>query len=1055
MASHRPPSDSARGEFRDCGSYGNPKPNPNPNPWTANLSKGCCYYTARPERRKGTWYTVTQRAVWTQPSQSLYLDGLSGHSQVRVCIWMGCLDTAKSEMVVREGCLYTARPERLKGTWYTVAQRAVWTQPSQSLYLDGLSGHSQVRDGCQGGLSGHSRVCDGVWIGCLDTAKVIEAESEFVSGWAVWTQPSQSLCLDGLSGHSQVRVCIWMGCLDTAKSEMVVREGCLYTARPERLKGTWYTVAQRAVWTQPSQSLYLDGLSGHSQVRDGCQGGLSGHSRVCDGVWIGCLDTAKVIEGVWKGCLYTARPERLKGTWYTVAQRAVSTQPIQSLYLDGLSEHSRVRVCIWMGCLDTADPSIKTKRYLVHRRSTGCLDTAKSDPRTTPHPLDLSHASSTYATPIRTTPRPLDIRHAHTTFATPIRTTPRPLDIHTPPRPTPRPLDLSHAHTNYATPLDLSHASTTYAPPPRHSPRPYDLRHASTTYATPPRPKSRLLDLRHAHTTYATPPRPKSRLHELRHAHTTYATPPRPKSRLHDLRHAHTTYATPPRPKSRLLDLRHAHTTFATPIRTTPRPLDIRHAHTNYAPPLDIRHAHTTYATPIRTTPRPLDLSHASSTYATPIRPSPRPYELRPAPSTFATPIRTTPRPLDIRHAHTTYATPIRTTPRPLDLSHASTTYATPIRPKPRPYDLRPAPLPKFLSLSQPIRGREIFVTSPEHVSQPVPANQVSAAECSMQSGRQAGRQADGCEIKMTKPKRGHRCPICSKFLNNVSQHLRNIHRVKNSEERKILNDLASGFTAIPPGLCPEEGCSSKIGHVAKHLKRHKDISKSRMEELLETARRETAIKLLSNLRSTQPTPPMVSRLDALSHPCENSACLQREEDIKTLMQRNHHLEKELAELKRKMSSQPSMTEAPFKTQRLHKIQTMRRKRKKRRRRRRKRRRRRRRKRMRWRRGRRRWWWWRRRTATVMVNSSCRIKWRHCHIWVSVGCHLTLASPLMCICPPLHQGLCCRTKLSGQSLQSYPAGVDFFLGTSICTQNAKNTAAVYCRKALLQRRSGG
>ncbi|KAK7881401.1 hypothetical protein WMY93_029810 [Mugilogobius chulae] len=121
-------------------------------------------------------------------------------------------------------------------------------------------------------------------------------------------------------------------------------------------------------------------------------------------------------------------------------------------------------------------------------------------------------------------------------------------------------------------------------------------------------------------------------------------------------------------------------------------------------------------------------------------------------------------------------------------------------------------------------------------------------------------------------------------------------------------------------------------------------------ERLSSACAERAAIEALldANLRSTQPTPPMVSRLDALSQPCaETLPALQREEDIKTLMQRNHHLEKELAELKRKMSSQPSMTEAPIQntkaTQNTNDEEEEKKRRRKRRRR----------KRMRWRRGRR------------------------------------------------------------------------------------------------------
>ncbi|KAK7881479.1 hypothetical protein WMY93_029888 [Mugilogobius chulae] len=174
-------------------------------------------------------------------------------------------------------------------------------------------------------------------------------------------------------------------------------------------------------------------------------------------------------------------------------------------------------------------------------------------------------------------------------------------------------------------------------------------------------------------------------------------------------------------------------------------------------------------------------------------------------------------------------------------------------------------------------------------------------------------------EINMTKPKSGHRCPICSKFLNNVSQHLRNIHRVKQAEERKILNDLASGFTVIPPGLCPVEGCNSKINYVAKHLRRHKDIPKSKIEELLESARREAAVKLLSDLRSSNPSPPMVSRLHTTSQPCDDPGCLQREEELNCLMQRVRQLEKENSDLRLRISLQtsragPQMTKVPSPT---------------------------------------------------------------------------------------------------------------------------------------------
>ena len=105
----------------------------------------------------------------------------------------------------------------------------------------------------------------------------------------------------------------------------------------------------------------------------------------------------------------------------------------------------------------------------------------------------------------------------------------------------------------------------------------------------------------------------------------------------------------------------------------------------------------------------------------------------------------------------------------------------------------------------------------------------------------------------MTKTKQTGECPICGKVLLFIAKHLREIHSLKNSQERAILNGLATGRTLVPPGPCPVPlpGCPVHTLNLEKHLHlMHSDLSK------------DTAIHKLAFLRATEPDPPMVSTLD-------------------------------------------------------------------------------------------------------------------------------------------------------------------------------------------------
>ena len=117
----------------------------------------------------------------------------------------------------------------------------------------------------------------------------------------------------------------------------------------------------------------------------------------------------------------------------------------------------------------------------------------------------------------------------------------------------------------------------------------------------------------------------------------------------------------------------------------------------------------------------------------------------------------------------------------------------------------------------------------------------------------------------MTKTKQTGECPICGKVLLFIAKHLREIHSLKNSQERAILNGLATGRTLVPPGPCPVPlpGCPVHTLNLEKHLHlMHSDLSKDRLDREILALKRATAIHKLAALRATETDPPMVSTLD-------------------------------------------------------------------------------------------------------------------------------------------------------------------------------------------------
>ena len=126
----------------------------------------------------------------------------------------------------------------------------------------------------------------------------------------------------------------------------------------------------------------------------------------------------------------------------------------------------------------------------------------------------------------------------------------------------------------------------------------------------------------------------------------------------------------------------------------------------------------------------------------------------------------------------------------------------------------------------------------------------------------------------MTKPKDIGECPLCGKIIHTVARHLREVHLLKNTQERLILNHLATGRTLIPAGPCPLPlpGCSSHLLNLEKHLQsQHSNLSGQSVDREIKALKRAAALSKLAALRATSPDPPMVSVLDLEQHQAEQT----------------------------------------------------------------------------------------------------------------------------------------------------------------------------------------
>ncbi|XP_041929933.1 uncharacterized protein LOC121694073 [Alosa sapidissima] len=105
-------------------------------------------------------------------------------------------------------------------------------------------------------------------------------------------------------------------------------------------------------------------------------------------------------------------------------------------------------------------------------------------------------------------------------------------------------------------------------------------------------------------------------------------------------------------------------------------------------------------------------------------------------------------------------------------------------------------------------------------------------------------------------------CSVCGRVYTAMSYHLVTRHLVINTEERAILLNLASGRTPIRSDPCPAVGCAYHSSQLDKHLKGHSELTPAQRARLLKSAKERKALRLLADLRATNPSVPMATALD-------------------------------------------------------------------------------------------------------------------------------------------------------------------------------------------------
>lgn len=92
--------------------------------------------------------------------------------------------------------------------------------------------------------------------------------------------------------------------------------------------------------------------------------------------------------------------------------------------------------------------------------------------------------------------------------------------------------------------------------------------------------------------------------------------------------------------------------------------------------------------------------------------------------------------------------------------------------------------------------------------------------------------------------------------------HLVRVHDIDNAEERALLVALAIGTVKCQKEPCPVPACHHVDKDLIHHLETHWEVSWPDRQDLLAKVKRTITIRMLAELRATDPKPPLRTNLD-------------------------------------------------------------------------------------------------------------------------------------------------------------------------------------------------
>ncbi|KAG7259145.1 hypothetical protein CRUP_013361 [Coryphaenoides rupestris] len=122
------------------------------------------------------------------------------------------------------------------------------------------------------------------------------------------------------------------------------------------------------------------------------------------------------------------------------------------------------------------------------------------------------------------------------------------------------------------------------------------------------------------------------------------------------------------------------------------------------------------------------------------------------------------------------------------------------------------------------------------------------------------------------------KCPLCHKNDSALAWHLLRAHDIHNVQERGLLVGLASDNVKCLKEPCPIPACRHVDKNLVQHLETHWEVSWSDRQELLAQLKRSVTIRMLAELRATNPKPPLTTNLD-LEAPQAHTANPSRAEE--------------------------------------------------------------------------------------------------------------------------------------------------------------------------------